>query len=203
MLNYTYGTNGIAIPKGKDYLVNVWPTSSSRVEDNQLYQQYKEQVKRDIEMVRDKVDVLIVAMHWGVEYTHEPTDYQKDMASYLASLDVDIVFSALNILPNKSGYVFWKDAIFLYLILGKQKLSVCNDIYPLISKKYNATTMSIDRAMRRCFENVLYYAAKNENNFICAYLKNTILYPHNSELIVKIVELISSKKFQQNKLNGF
>lgn len=117
------------------------------------------------------------------------------------SQDVDIVFSALNILPNKSGFLFWKDAIFLHLISGKQKVSICNDIYPLISKKYKTTTMCIDRAMRRCFENVLYFASKNENNFICAYLKNTILYPHNSELIVKIVELISSKKFQHSKFN--
>lgn len=122
---------------------------------------------------------------------------------YIAvSLDVDIVFSALNILPNKSGYLFWKDAIFLYLISGKQKVSICNDIYPLISKKYETTTMCVDRAMRRCFENVLYFASKNENNFICTHLKNTVLYPHNSELMVKIAELISSKKFQQNKLNG-
>ncbi len=122
---------------------------------------------------------------------------------YIAvSLDVDIVFSALNILPNKSGYLFWKDAIFLYLISAKQKVSICNDIYPLISKKYDTTTMCVDRAMRRCFENVLYFASKNENNFICTYLKNTVLYPHNSELMVKIAELISSKKFQQNKLNS-
>lgn len=116
------------------------------------------------------------------------------------SLDVDIVFSALNILPNKSGYLFWKDAIFLYLMSSKKKVSICNDIYPLISRKYETTTMCVDRAMRRCFENVLYFASKNEGNFICTYLKNTILYPHNSELVVKIVELISSKMFQQNKL---
>lgn len=118
------------------------------------------------------------------------------------SLDVDIVFSALNILPSKSGYQFWKDAIFLYLMTEKQKVSICNDIYPLIAKKYKTTKMCVDRAMRRCFENVLYFTSKNENNFICTYLKNTVLYPHNSELIVKIAELISSRKFQQNKLKG-
>ena len=27
MLNYTYGTNGISVPSGKEYLVNVWPTN--------------------------------------------------------------------------------------------------------------------------------------------------------------------------------
>ena len=116
------------------------------------------------------------------------------------SLDVDIVFSALNILPSRAGYQFWKDAIFLYLMSEKQKVSICNDIYPLIAKKYKTTKMCVDRAMRRCFENVLYFTSKNENNFICTHLKNTVLYPHNSELIVKITELISSRKFQQNKL---
>jgi hypothetical protein len=60
--------------------------------------------------------------------------------------------------------------------------------------------MCVNKAMRRCFENVLYYASKNEENYICLYLKNTLLFPHNSEIIVKIVELISSKKFQENKL---
>ena len=114
--------------------------------------------------------------------------------------DVDIIFSALNIMPNKSGYLFWKDAIFLYMILNKNKIVLNNDVYPLIAKKYSTTIMCVDRAMRRCFENVLYYASKNEGNYICAYLKNTILFPRNSELVVKLVELISSKKFQDNKL---
>lgn len=120
---------------------------------------------------------------------------------YIAvSDDVDIVFSALNIMPNKSGYIFWKDAIFLYLMSNKKKTSIVNDIYPMISKKYEATSMCVDRAMRRCFENVLYFASKNEGNYICNYLKNTVLYPHNSELLAKITELISSKTFQHNKL---
>src|SRR5699024_8697112 len=26
MLSYTYGTNGIPVPEGKEYMVNVWPT---------------------------------------------------------------------------------------------------------------------------------------------------------------------------------
>lgn len=93
MLNYTYGTNGMPIPKGKDYLCNVWPTDlyiNDPTRDTK-YQAYKETIKKDIEQVRSKVDVLIVAMHWGVEYTHEPTAYEKDMAEYLASLDVDII----------------------------------------------------------------------------------------------------------------
>ena len=114
--------------------------------------------------------------------------------------DLDIVLGNLNILPSKSGYLFWKDAVFLYLYTSKNKISICNDIYPAIAQKHETTTMCVDRAMRRCFENVLYYASKNEDNYICMYLKNNLLFPHNSEIIVKLVELISSKKFQINKL---
>ena len=93
MLNYTYGTNGINVPSGKEYLVNVWPTNldlNDPLRDTK-YQDYKKVVKEDIERVRNKVDLLMVAMHWGVEYTHEPTEYEKDMAKYLASLGVDVI----------------------------------------------------------------------------------------------------------------
>ena len=83
ILNYTYGTNGIKVPIDKKYLVNVW--------DIYDYENYKEVVKKDIVNLRDKVDVLMVAMHWGVEYTHIPTDLQKETAKFLADNDVDII----------------------------------------------------------------------------------------------------------------
>ena len=94
MLNYTYGTNGMPVPKGKDYMVNLWATDTDNINNpskDTKYQKYKETVKNDILAIRDKVDVLIVAMHWGVEYTHNPTKYEKDMAKFLADNDVDIV----------------------------------------------------------------------------------------------------------------
>ena len=76
LLGYTYGTNGIPIPSGYEYLVNLYSDA---------------QAKKDIEAVRDKVDVVMVSMHWGVEYTHTPTEEQKRQASYLASLGVDVI----------------------------------------------------------------------------------------------------------------
>ena len=91
LLNYTYGTNGISVPKGKEYLVNIWPVSGSNPSSDNKYQSYKEEIKKDIERVRDQVDVLMVAMHWGIEYEYEPNSYQKDMAEFLASLGVDII----------------------------------------------------------------------------------------------------------------
>ena len=91
MLNYTYGTNGIKVPEGKEYLVNIWPCTGNNPDNDTKYQEYKEVVKDDILRVRDKVDLLIVAIHFGVEYTHVPTNYQIDMAEFLSSLGVDII----------------------------------------------------------------------------------------------------------------
>ena len=76
LLSYTTMTNGIPVPSGKSYTVNLYD---------------KDRVKKDIEKYRDKVDLLMVAMHWGIEYVHYPVQEQKDIAKYLASLNVDIV----------------------------------------------------------------------------------------------------------------
>lgn len=114
MLNYTYGTNGIPIPSGKEYYVNVWPMDYN-AEYGVGFEGYKEQVKKDIERVRDKVDVLIVAMHWGVEYTHEPTKYEKEAAEYLASLGVDIIIGTH---PHVVQPVTWIDDTLVIYSLG-------------------------------------------------------------------------------------
>lgn len=116
MLNYTYGTNGM--PRIKDYYVNVWPTDIDNInnpEKDTKYQAYKETVKQDVERVKGKVDFLIVAMHWGVEYTHNPTEYEKDMASYLASLGVNLIIGTH---PHVIQPVTWIDNTLVIYSLG-------------------------------------------------------------------------------------
>ena len=115
MLNYTYGTNGI--PVSENYLVNVWPTdlNINNVSSDTKYQAYKETVKEDIQNIRDKVDVLIVAMHWGVEYTHTPTAYEEDMANFLAEQGVDIVIGTH---PHVIQPVEWIDDTIVFYSLG-------------------------------------------------------------------------------------
>lgn len=76
LLAYTYGTNGIPIPKGKEYLVNVYT---------------KEMLMQDITALREKVDLLLVSMHWGIEYDFTPSKEQREFAALLADLGVDIV----------------------------------------------------------------------------------------------------------------
>jgi len=74
LLAYTTTTNGI-IPSNS-YYVNVYSD---------------EQVKEDINKVKDKVDLLLVSMHWGNEYSMDVTNDQENVANYLSGLGVDII----------------------------------------------------------------------------------------------------------------
>ncbi len=76
LLSYTYWTNGLRIPDGKTYLLNRYD---------------EEIVRQDIEKVRNQVDLLLVSMHFGEEYTYTPDSTQREIANYLASLGVDII----------------------------------------------------------------------------------------------------------------
>ena len=54
----------------------------------------EETVKKEVEDLKQKVDVVIVAMHWhknSAEYSTKPTQSNIQIANYLASLGVDIV----------------------------------------------------------------------------------------------------------------
>ena len=42
--------------------------------------------------IRRKTDVLIVSLHWGVEYAGEPTPLQRDQAKQLANAGVDVLW---------------------------------------------------------------------------------------------------------------
>lgn len=75
-LNYTYGFNGIPLPEGKEYLGNLFSY---------------EKAEKDIKKAREQSDVVIVAMHWGVEYAPLPNDEQRKQAKFLNEQKVDII----------------------------------------------------------------------------------------------------------------
>ena len=50
-----------------------------------------EKAANDINQVKDLADVIIVAMHWGNEYSFKPSQTQINIANHLSSLGVDII----------------------------------------------------------------------------------------------------------------
>ena len=96
-LAYTTSTNGLNVPAGKDYLINVYSD---------------EQAKEDIDKIKDKVDVIIVSMHWGDEYVLEPTESEKEIAQYLSSLGVNLIIGSHPHVIQPVGYV--NDTLVIY-----------------------------------------------------------------------------------------
>lgn len=96
MLAYTDYTNGLST-RGNDYLINKI--------DFDL-------IKRDIDMVRDKVDVLMVSVHFGEEYNLNVTERQKEVSQFLADNGVDIVIGHHPHVVGKMDYI--GDTLVIY-----------------------------------------------------------------------------------------
>ncbi|GAF11813.1 hypothetical protein JCM19045_950 [Bacillus sp. JCM 19045] len=69
ILSYTYGTNGIPIPDGRDYLVNL-----------AIPQLMEKQIKE----ADEKADAVLVALHAGDEYVDYPNDQQREWVQLAA-----------------------------------------------------------------------------------------------------------------------
>jgi hypothetical protein len=128
-------------------------------------------------------------------------DVSLDELYHQVKQDLSIIFRVLKIAPNKNGFVYWFDAVFLNIITEKTHISICKDIYSVIAIKYNTTSMAVERAMRLCFENTMYDLSKQDDNYVISYFRNSLVYPHNSEILSKLTELMISKEFHLRKYN--
>ena len=77
-LSWTYGTNGLNPPEGKEYLVNV-------------YTGHEQEMLEQVRSADKLADVVIIAMHWGVEYTLKQTAEQERLAQELSNAGADII----------------------------------------------------------------------------------------------------------------
>ena len=76
-IDYTYGTNGIPVPSGKEYCVNLID---------------KNLIKKDIESAKKQnVDMIVACMHWGDEYKTKANKEQEDLADFLFKNGVNVI----------------------------------------------------------------------------------------------------------------
>ena len=79
-LSFTYGTNGIDIPTGKEYCINL-------IDDNFIIDRLnlaKEQ----------EPDIICVFMHWGEEYETSPNQEQIRLANLLFENGVNVILGS-------------------------------------------------------------------------------------------------------------
>lgn len=77
-LGYTYGTNGIPVPQGKEYLVNYIDLPK---------------MQSDIKRAKEISDVVVVNLHMGNEYERKVNENQSQVAQKLADFGADIIFA--------------------------------------------------------------------------------------------------------------
>lgn len=76
ILNYTYGTNGISLPKDMPYAVSLLD---------------KERLIKDLTYAEDNADFTIVCPHWGTEYQLTEDSYQIEMANIMTQYGADLI----------------------------------------------------------------------------------------------------------------
>lgn len=76
-LGFTDSANGLSLPADSEVIL-------VRAADESLLQQR-------IIKAKETADVVIVSAHWGNEYTHEPTDAQRELAEKLAMWGADVI----------------------------------------------------------------------------------------------------------------
>ena len=86
-LSFTYGTNGIPIPKDKTYAVNLID---------------KDLMKKQIELAKkENPDLICVSMHWGIEYQTSANKEQKSLADFLFENGVDVILGNHSHVPQQ------------------------------------------------------------------------------------------------------
>ena len=86
-LSFTYGTNGIPIPKDKTYAVNLID---------------KKLIKSQIELAKkEEPDLICVSMHWGIEYQTKANKEQESLADYLFENGVDVILGNHSHVPQQ------------------------------------------------------------------------------------------------------
>ncbi len=76
VMNYTYGTNGIPLPSGREYIINLLD---------------EEKIKSDMAKAREYADFLVVCPHWGTEYVTSATESEKQWAQFFSDNGADLV----------------------------------------------------------------------------------------------------------------
>lgn len=76
MLNYTYSLNGLPLPNGRPYMVNMLD---------------EEKIRQDVAKAKKEADFVIVFPHWGTEYKYEPSRSQNRWTQVFLEAGVDLV----------------------------------------------------------------------------------------------------------------
>lgn len=186
-LSYTTWTNGLETPAGKEYLNNVYSD---------------EKAEADISKVKDKADVIIVAMHWGTEYSLGVSYDQERIANYLSNLGVQVIIGAhphvvepVQYINDGKTFVIYSLGNFISDQEGVERLTGL--MMELTIKKVvnidDSVTVTIESPKAElCYTKSYYGRKRNFKVYPYSKLDDTILNGYNS-YYEKYTGIVSSR----------
>lgn len=164
ILNYTYGTNGIAFPEDMPYAVAL-------LEENKVIS--------DIQKAKEAADFIVVCPHWGTEYDHIEDTEQEYWTKIFLEQGVDLV------LGTHTHYI--QPVEMLTSENGNQML-----VYYSLGNFINATAESgSGTADRMIGEMAKITVSRNENGEV--YVKDYGVEPLVTQLLYGTQEITTYK----------
>ncbi len=100
-LGYSYGTNGIRVPKDHPYAINLFNTDYLTSLSTPDYDKMAADLAQAEALGTDMIAVL---MHWGNEYQTKESKYQDTLADFLFDHGADIVLGGHSHVPQPMGF---------------------------------------------------------------------------------------------------
>lgn len=79
-VNYTYGLNGLKLPKDKEYMIDLLDDGT--------------ELSENVRIAKENSDIMIAILHIGTEYVYKPTKYHKKYVDMCIDNGADIVICA-------------------------------------------------------------------------------------------------------------
>lgn len=182
-LSYTIFSNNTNIPN--DYIINIYSN---------------ERAQQDVSKAKELgAEVIIVAMHWGTEYTNEETSSQHEIATYLSNLGVNLVIGSHPHVVEPITYI--GDTLVIYS-LGN---FISNQLFLGVNEGTGMMAMVdivVDKDGKVKFENLDY-------ELILSYMENNTSVADNSRNFKVIPysklndELLPNYKAHQEELSSY
>ena len=167
LFNYTYGTNFGEKYEMKYQCVNTLKN--------------KNQVLRDIKEGREKSDISIVFVHWGIEYNNYITEFQREWAKIFLESGVDIVIGThphvlqdVEIMSDDKG-----NEMLIFYSLGNF-ISSQNTINTMVGGEAKINILKTNNGYKILYDLIPTITHK-EKGFITTYL----LSDYNDDLLKK------------------
>ena len=115
-MSFSLGISPVYEYAEKKQILEILESFGGEVDD--VTAEDKARMKEEIESLNRNVDVTILLMHWGSEYTFEPNATQKELAHFFNSLGVDIIVGnhSHNIQPIE--WILGENKTLVYYSLG-------------------------------------------------------------------------------------